>query len=306
MVASRIGERGHRSRSCVGQPERPTRDVLNQLVSIKLEETVESYINTALTFGIQIGTKIIGAILLWVIGRWLIGKVGILVSRGLDRQRVDPTLVRYAGSALGILLNVILVIAVLGVFGVETTTFAGILAAAGIAIGMAWSGLLANLAAGVFMVILRPFKVGEFVTIGGITGTVREIGMFVITLDTPDNVRTFVGNNKVFGGDIQNYSANEFRRVDLQAQLAHGADHRSAIALLRMKLATIPNVISDPAPDVEILNFTLAGPVLAVRPYCHTDHYWQVYFEATRIIREELSTLELPVPQQHFLMNQAG
>ncbi len=267
---------------------------------------MESYINTALTFGIQIGTKIIGAILLWVIGRWLIGKVGILVSRGLDRQRVDPTLVRYAGSALGILLNVILVIAVLGVFGVETTTFAGILAAAGIAIGMAWSGLLANLAAGVFMVILRPFKVGEFVTIGGITGTVREIGMFVITLDTPDNVRTFVGNNKVFGGDIQNYSANEFRRVDLQAQLAHGADHRSAIALLRMKLATIPNVISDPAPDVEILNFTLAGPVLAVRPYCHTDHYWQVYFEATRIIREELSTLELPVPQQHFLMNQAG
>jgi len=114
-------------------------------------------------------------------------------------------------------LNIILVVAIRGYFGVETTSFAAILAAAGIAIGMAWSGLLANFAAGAFMVVLRPFKVGDFVTVGGITGTVKEVGLFVTALNTPDNVLTIIGNNKVFSDTIQNFSANPYRRVDLKA-----------------------------------------------------------------------------------------
>src|SRR5205814_8653486 len=134
---------------------------------------------------------------------------------------VDATVLRYVGSAVSATLNIVLVVAILGYFGVETTTFAALLAAAGVAIGMAWSGLLANFAAGSFLIVLRPFKVGDFITAGGGTGTVKEIGLFTTTLNTPDNVLTIVGNNKIFSDNIQNFSANSYRRVDLKAQLDH-------------------------------------------------------------------------------------
>ncbi|MGC2557965.1 MAG: mechanosensitive ion channel family protein, partial [Terriglobales bacterium] len=187
---------------------------------------------------------------------------------------------------MGALLNIVLVVAILGFFGVETTSFAALIAAAGVAIGMAWSGLLSNFAGGVFLVILQPFKVGDFVTAAGVTGTIEEIGLFATTLNTPDNVKTIVGNGKVFGDTIQNFSANAYRRVELTAQLAHGVDPQEAVALLKPAIAKIPNVLSAPAPDVEIITFNLAGPVLAVRPYCSNAHYWQVYFDTNRLIRD--------------------
>jgi small conductance mechanosensitive channel len=236
------------------------------------------------------------------VGRYLIGLAVRLVSNALEKQRVDPTVLRYLGTVISVTLNIILVIAILGYFGVETTTFAALFAAAGVAIGLAWSGLLANFAAGAFLIILRPIKVGDFVTAGGVTGTVREIGLFVTAINTPDNVWTIVGNGKIFADTIQNYSTNPYRRVDLKAQLNHGVDHNRAIQILKERLAKIPNVKTDPAPDVEILDFNLAGPVLAVRPYCHTDHYWQVYFDANKVIRESFGAAKFPVPEQHLVV----
>ena len=149
---------------------------------------------------------------------------------------------------------------------------------------MAWSGLLAHFAAGAFLIVLRPFKVGDFVTAGGITGTVREIGMFATTIVTPDNVVTVVGNNAIFSGTIQNFTANPYRRVDLVIQAPHGVDPGQVQRILKERLAKIPNVRTDPAPDVELLGASLAGPQFAVRPYCHNDHYWQVYFDANRAV----------------------
>jgi small conductance mechanosensitive channel len=248
----------------------------------------------------QVGLKLLGAIVIWIVGRALIRFASNLVGRALARQNIDTTITNYIRSSIGVLLTLALVVALLGFFGVETTTFAALLAAAGIAIGAAWSGLLSNFAAGVFLVILRPFKVGDIVTVGGVSGSVREIGLFGTTLNTPDNVLTIVGNAKVFSDTIQNYSANQFRRVDLAAQLAHGADHAQAMQLLKAGLARIPNVLDNPAPEVEILQFTLAGPVLAVRPYCRPADYWQVYFDGNRLIREALSGTAFPTPEQHY------
>ncbi|MCH2219750.1 MAG: mechanosensitive ion channel family protein, partial [Dechloromonas sp.] len=172
----------------------------------------------------------------------------------------------------------------------------------------AWAGLLANFAAGAFLIVLRPFKVGDFVTVAGITGTVTEIGLFATTINTPDNVSTVVGNNKIFGDNIQNFTHNPFRRVDLKCQLAGGADHQAAMALLRDRIAAIPNVLAEPKVDVEILDFTLVGPVLAVRPYCHNDHYWQVYFDTNRMIREALAEagFPAPMPAQNVIVTQAA
>lgn len=243
-------------------------------------------VNTAITTLTEVGLKVAGAIVLYILGRWLIGLVARLVQHALERQKVDPTILRYLGTVITVLLNIALVVSILGYFGVQTTTFAALLAGAGLAIGTAWGGLLTNFAAGAFIIVLKPFKVGDFVTAGEVTGTVRNIGIFATGIDTPDNVHTIVGNNKVLSGTVQNYSANPYRRVDLVAQLHHAVDVNDAIKRLKEALARIPNVTKEPAPDVEILTFTDLGAVLAVRPYTHTDHYWQVYFDTNKAIVE--------------------
>jgi small conductance mechanosensitive channel len=255
---------------------------------------------------IELGISVLEALALWIVGRWLIGFAVNLIGRGMSRQKIDPTLIRYIQNAVGAILNIVLVVAILGFFGVQTTSLAALIAAAGVAIGLAWSGLLANFAAGVFLIILQPFKVGDFVTAGGIMGTVHEIGLFVTYIDTLDNVRHIVGNGKIFGDVIQNYSTNAYRRVDLTAQLAHGVDVHVAMAALKKALAGIPNVMTNPAPDVEILTFNLAGPVLAVRPYCNNKDYWQVYFDTNRLIKETFTTAGFEVPEQHYMVRTAA
>jgi small conductance mechanosensitive channel len=244
----------------------------------------------------SVGLQILGALILYVIGRWLIMLLVSAVQRALAKQNIEPTVLRFIGNALSVALNITLVVAILGYFGVQTTTFAALIAATALAVGTAWAGLLSNFAAGAFLVVLRPFKVGDFISAGGITGTVHEIGLFVTTFDTPDNVRTFVGNSKIFSDTIQNFTTNSFRRVDLTAQISGGAEPNLAIAQLKERLAKVANVCKSPAPEVTILTFTPFGPVLAVRPYCHNDHYWQVYFDSNMVIREVLGAAAFPAP----------
>jgi len=249
---------------------------------------------------VALAWKLAGAAALWLAGRWLIWFALRLLGQTLEKHQFDVTLTRYLMTGLKILLNVALVVALLGFFGVETTTFAALLAAGGIAIGVAWGGLLANFAAGAFLVFLRPFKVGDFVTAGGVTGTVESIGLFATVLNTPDNVKTVVGNNKIFSDNIQNFSANEYRRVDLTAIISNAVDHKDAIRLLKQRLSAIPNVLASPAPDVDVLQFTPAGPMLCVRPYCNNDHYWQVYFDTNRLIREVFGEAGYPAPMPSY------
>ncbi len=236
-----------------------------------------------------------GAIVAFIIGRWLIGWACRLIGAAMTRQELDPTVQRYLVSLVSVALNIALVVALLGYFGVETTTFAALVAGAGVAIGAAWSGLLSNFAAGIFLLVLRPFKVGDYVSAGGVEGTVVEIGLFGSGINTPDNVKTLVGNSKIMGGDIKNFSFNGFRRVDLAAQLAGSADVHKAIGLLREAVAKVPNIKTEPAVDVEIIDFNEFGPKLAVRPYCHTDHYWQVYFDTNKAIADTLGAAGFPV-----------
>ena len=253
--------------------------------------------NLVTTYLIPLGWKLAGAILLWIVGGWVINVVGNLSNRGMTRQKVEPTLIRYIEATLRVIMRIVLVIVILSVFGIETTSFAALLAAAGIAIGAAWSGLLANFAAGAFLIILRPFKVGDFISAGGMVGTVKELGLFATTILTPDNVMTVVGNNKVFGDNIQNFSAEPFRRVDCVAKVANSVDVQDAIARLRPAIAAIANVKDSPAPDIEILQFTPEGPLLCVRPYTHTDHYWQVYFDTHKAIVNTFGAAGYPVPE---------
>lgn len=251
------------------------------------------------------GLKIITALVFWFVGRWLIGRVVTLIRAGMSRSAIDPTLTAYLGSMVAVALNITLVLGILGYFGVETTSFAALLAGAGVAIGAAWSGMLGNFAAGAFMLVMQPFRVGDFVTVGGVTGTVRELGLFGTTLVTPDNVMTLVGNGKVFGDTIQNFSALPVRRVDRTAQLAGGVDALDAVARLRDAVARIPNVAATPAPEVNLIDMNLVGPVIAVRPYTHTSHYWQVYVDTNEAIARVAREAGWPVPTPSQIVRQA-
>jgi small conductance mechanosensitive channel len=249
---------------------------------------------------IPFGLKILGAIAVWIVGGWIIRVLRAALGRTLLARKVDPTLSRYAEASANVVLKLLLFIAVLSVLGIETTSFAALLAALGIAIGAAWGGLLANFAAGMFLMVLRPFKVGDMITVAAVTGNVREIGLFATALDTVDNVRVYVGNNKIFSDTIFNYSTNAHRRVDLKAQLAHGVDPQDAIARLRERVARIPNVLSNPAPNVAILDFNDMGTVLAVQPCCPNTCYWQVFFDTNRAINEVGATARFAVPERRL------
>jgi small conductance mechanosensitive channel len=255
-------------------------------------------LNFLTTQGADFALKIVGAIAAWIIGRWLIGLATRLMGKALERaNKLDATLITYLKSIVSVGLTVILILSILGIFGVQTTSFAALLAGAGLAIGAAWSGMLGNFAAGLFLQVLRPYKVGDFINAGGTLGTVKELGLFATTVLTPDNVLTVVGNNKVFGDNIQNFSAEPFRRVDCVAKVANSVDVQDAMARLRPAIAAIPNVRTDPAPDIEILEFTPEGPKLCVRPYTHTDHYWQVYFDTHKAIVNTFGAAGYPVPE---------
>lgn len=255
-------------------------------------------LNFLTTQGADFALKIVGAIVAWIIGRWLIGLATRLVGKALERgNRFDATLITYLKSIVSVGLTIILVMAILGIFGVQTTSFAALLAGAGLAIGAAWSGMLGNFAAGLFLQVLRPYKVGDFISAGGTLGTVKELGLFTTTVLTPDNVLTIVGNNKVFADNIQNFSTEPFRRVDCVAKVANSVDVKDAIMRLRPMIAAIPNVKDSPAPDIEILEFTPEGPKLCVRPYTHTDHYWQVYFDTHKAIVNTFGAAGYPVPE---------
>ena len=256
-------------------------------------QAIQTFLSTTL---FDLAVKIVAAVAFWIVGRWMIGKVVGLMQAAMGRNSVDPTLTKYLGSIVTIALNIALVLGILGYFGIQTTSFAAMLAGAGVAIGAAWSGMLGNFAAGAFMLVLRPFKVGDFVQVGGITGTVHELGLFGTTIITPDNVLTLVGNSKVFGDTVMNYTARPARRVDRTAQLAGSVDPLDAIERFKAAVAKIPNVSSANPPEINVLDINLVGPVISVRPYTHTDHYWQVYFDTNEAIIRTCKEAGWPAP----------
>jgi small conductance mechanosensitive channel len=254
---------------------------------------VQAFVSATL---LTVAIKVLSAIAFWVVGRWIIQRVVVVTQAAMTRGKVDSTLTRYLGAILRILLNVALVLGILGYFGIQTTSFAALLAGAGVAVGAAGGGQRGHIAAGAFMLVLRPFKVGDVVSVAGITGAVHELGLFGTTLITPDNVMTIVGNGKIFGDTIQNFSALPVRRVDRQAQLAGAVDIAEASQRLRAALVAIPNVVAAPPPEVFVLDMNLNGPVLAVRPYAAQEHYPQVWADTNAAILRVASEAGWPAP----------
>lgn len=249
-----------------------------------------------LTRGLDFVVQVTAALALLILGRWAIVALRVFVRKALEHKKLDVTLALYIDTALGVLLTILLVIASLGVLGIETTSLAGILAAAGVAIGVAWSGLLSNLAAGVFMVILRPFKKGDTVQIGGVIGDVEKIGIFGTTLVAPDGTKVIVGNTKAFNDNIHNLSDAPHRRIDARIQLPWACDPQGFHDAVMKRLAADARVLKLPALRTETIEHTALGPVAAVRPYCVPSDYAEVLFLTNQIVAEEIRNAGLPNP----------
>ena len=241
----------------------------------------------------DLGMKLLASLAVWMIGRWLI-KFGLnlIVSR-LEKRKVDHTIVGYARNTASVALNIALVVVLMGVLGIETTSFAAFIAGAGLAIGAAWSGLLSNLAAGAFLVVLRPFKAGDQITGGGVKGAVVEVGLFVTTLITEDGVQAYIGNSKILGATIRNFTTRPSRRLDLVATIPRHEDPNHAIAEIKSHLAKIANIAADPAPEVRILAVEEYHFKIAVRPHVADVNYWQVHFDVIDALRDSVHSIVL-------------
>jgi len=254
------------------------------------------------------GLRVVGAIVVLIVGMMVARGVRSSVRKGLERTKLDATLVPFLSGLAYYLVAAFVVISVLGLFGIETTSLIAVLGAAGLAVGLALQGTLSNVSAGVMLLIFRPFRAGDFVETAGVAGSVKEIGIFSTTLATPDNVQIVVPNSAVYGETIKNYTANDTRRNDMVVGISYGDDIGVAIDTISRILAADARVLKDPAPVVAVSELADSSVNLVVRPWCTKDDYWQLRFDLTRQFKTELEAAgcSIPFPQQDVHLHQVG
>ncbi len=244
--------------------------------------------------------SIIGALVIAVLGWMLVKGVTSLIRRGLNRSNVDETLTGFVCHLAYMAGMVFVVIAVLGKLGINTASFAAVIAAAGLAIGFALQGSLANFAAGVMLILFRPFKAGDYIEAGGVSGSVEEIQMFATSIRTPDNKQVIVGNAAITGGSITNYSAKETRRVDLVFGIGYGDDLKKAKSVIEEIISKDSRILQDPEPIVAVLELGDSSVNFAVRPWVRSEDYWGVFFDLNETIKLTFDAegISIPFPQQ--------
>ena len=252
------------------------------------------------------GLSVVGAIVVLIVGVIAAKIIRGMVRKALERSKLDSTLVPFLSKMVYYFLLIFVIVAVLGLFGVETTSFIAVLGAAGFAVGLALQGTLSNFSAGVMLLIFRPFGVGDYVEAGGTAGTVKEIGVFATTLDTPDNVRIVISNSAVYGSTIKNYAANPTRRNDMVMGISYDDDIGKAIEVINRCLKDDQRVLQDPAPVVAVSELADSSVNLLVRPWCTKEDYWGLRRDLTRKMKEQLEAAgcSIPYPQTDVHLHQ--
>ena len=258
-------------------------------IVMKLQEWVTFY-----------GLKIIAAIVILILGRIAAGLARSLVRKVLRKGKVDETLISFLASLTYIGVLAFIVIAAVAQLGVQTASFVAVLGAAGLAVGLALQGSLANFAAGVLMIIFKPFKVGDYVTAGGVSGSVEAIGIFTTELKSPDNRKIIVPNAKVTGDSIVNFSAKEQRRIDMIAGVSYSDDLSKVKQVLEGIMAEDDRILKDPAPTIGLLEMADSSINFAVRPWVKTADYWDVFFATQEKIKQRFDAegISIPFPQR--------
>lgn len=246
------------------------------------------------------GIKIIAAIIIFVVGRWVARALRNATKKMMAKGNVDETLISFVGNLTYITLLAFVIIAALNQLGIQTTSFIAVIGAAGLAIGLALQGSLANFAAGVLMIIFRPFKAGDYIEGAGVAGTVEEIQIFATQLKTPDNKTIIVPNAKMMGDNITNYSAKDTRRVDMVIGVGYGDDLKKVREILEDILAKDDRFLEDPAPTIGVLELGDNSVNFAVRPWVKKEDYWGAYFDVTETVKRRFDEegISIPYPQR--------
>jgi small conductance mechanosensitive channel len=256
------------------------------------------------------GLPIIWALLIFIVGRIVARMISNGIGKIMARSDVDETLIKFAKSMIYVALMIFVILAALGKLGIETTSFAAIIAAAGLAIGLSLQGTLGNFAAGVMLILFRPFKVGDFVEAGGVTGVVEEIQIFSTKMKSGDNKGITVPNGQIIGSTITNYSAKETRRVDMVIGVGYEDDLKKVRAVLEDILNSDERILKDPAPTIGVAELADSSVNFVVRPWVKSADYWGVMFDTLETVklRFDAEGISIPYPQQdvHVIKNDAA
>jgi len=257
-----------------------------------------SSINTDLL--VAFGLRLLAAIAIFVIGRWVARLLTNFAGRVMTRAKMEDTLSRFLGNIIYTLLLAVVIISAINQLGIETTSLLAVLGAAGLAVGLALQGSLSNFAAGVLIVAFKPYKVGDFIEAGGVSGSVEEVQIFTTVLKSPDNKKIIVPNSQVMAAEIVNYSANDTRRVDLVAGCGYDDDLDKVRRILNEIVSGDERVLSDPAPTIAISELADSSVNFVVRPWVKGADYWGVYFDLTEQIKKRFDAegVSIPYPQR--------
>ncbi|MBN2316645.1 MAG: mechanosensitive ion channel [Sedimentisphaerales bacterium] len=264
----------------------------------------ETILQTITAFLAKYWLQVVAAIIIFVVGRWLAKLISKLIAKAMKRAKVDATLTNFVENLSYIAMLVFVIIAAMNKLGVDTASFAVVVGAAGLAIGFALQGSLANFAAGVMLIIFKPFKVGDFVELAGQKGTVKEIQIFNTILNSPDNVRIVVPNGQVTSSNIMNYTVNGTRRVDLVVGVSYNDDLKKAKKVIEEVLAGENRILAEPATTVAVSELADSSVNIVVRPWVKTADYWDVYFNITEGVKIALDKngITIPYPQMDVHM----
>ncbi|MCF6297477.1 MAG: mechanosensitive ion channel [Flavobacteriaceae bacterium] len=261
---------------------------------------IEKLMNTGYEFITTYGIKVIGAIVIWMIGSWIIKKILKVTGNVMTKSGYDVSLQKFLLNLVSWILKILLILAILGQLGVETTSFAAILAAAGLAVGLALQGSLANFAGGVLLMIFKPIKIGDLIEAQDQLGVVKEIEIFTTKIITPDNKLVIIPNGTLSNGNITNYTEEGRIRVDLTFGVSYDSDIKQTKEVLMSVLtSSVDNVLQDPAPTVNVSGLGDSSVDFAVRPWCKPEHYWDVYFETTENVKLALDKAGIEIPYPH-------
>lgn len=266
-----------------------------ETLSTAAQSAMEMSVGVVSTWGI----RVLGAIVVLIAGRMVAAWARRSVRAGLERAKTDPSLIPFLASMVYYAILAVVLIAVLSLFGIETTSLIAVLGAAGLAVGLALQGTLSNFAAGVMLLIFRPIRVGDSVEVAGQVGTVSEISVFSTLIDSPDNVRITIPNSQVFGSTIKNYSINDIRRIDLTVGVSYDDDISRALEIVKGILAADDRTLSSPESQVAVFELADSSVNLVVRPWCAKDDYWALRWDLIRAIKEglEAAGCSIPYPQ---------
>ena len=255
---------------------------------------------------IQYGVKVLMALVIFVIGKWVVKRLSVVLEKLMEKNAVDPAIRHFTGSLVYYALLIFVCIAALGQLGIQTASFVAIVGAAGLAIGLALQGSLSNFAAGVLLLIFRPFKVGDFVEAAGTSGVIQNIQIFTTELHTGDNKKVIVPNGRIISGNIINYSANDTRRVDLVFGIGYQDDIDAARAIIESLLAADERVLDEPKPLVAVVALADSSVNFVCRPWVKSSDYWPVHYSLTEAVKKafDANGISIPFPQQDVHLHQ--